>query len=140
MSDSSDRKSPSKAGAADDIPLLEWAIAVLGLAIVISVVGVLIYEAVAGDKSPPDVKLTVQSIAPLQNGFLVKVRAENVGGEPAARVSITAELWEQSKVVESSETQFEHLPPHSFREAGVFFQRDPRPNEIRLRALGYEEP
>jgi uncharacterized protein (TIGR02588 family) len=115
-------------------------IGALGLAIVTAVLGVLIYEAVAGDKSPPEVRLTVQSIAAIQDGFLVKVRAENIGGEPAARVSIMAEVWEQSKVVESSETQFEHLPPHSFREAGVFFQRDPRPNEIRLRALGYEEP
>ncbi len=140
MSDSSDRKTPSKPGAASDIPFLEWVIGALGLVIVTAVVGVLIYEAVAGDKSPPDIKLTVQSIAPLQNGFVVKVRAENIGGEPAARVSITAEVWAQSKVVEASETQFEHLPPHSFREAGVFFQRDPRPNEIRLRALGYEEP
>ena len=139
MSVPSTREPRSKSATAD-IPLLEWVIGVVGLAIVVGVVNVLIYEAVAGDKSPPDVKLTVQSIAPLQNGFLVKVRAENMGGEPAARVSITAEVWEQSKVVESSETQFEHLPPHSSREAGVFFQRDPRPNEIRLRALGFESP
>lgn len=140
MSASFDRKKPSKKASAADIPLLEWVIGALGLVIVTAVVGVLIYEAVAGDKSPPDIKLTVHSIASLQNGFLVKVRAENIGGEPAARVSITAEVWEQSKVSESSETQFEHLPPHSFRDAGVFFQRDPRPNEIRLRALGYEVP
>jgi uncharacterized protein (TIGR02588 family) len=139
MSASSDRNPPSKKDA-PDIPPLEWVIGALGLAIVSAVLGVLIYEAVAGDKSPPEVRLTVQSIAAIQDGFLVKVRAENIGGEPAARVSITAEVWEQSKVVESSETQFEHLPPHSFREAGVFFQRDPRSNEIRLRALGYEEP
>jgi len=140
MSASSDPKPSSKKGAAGEIPLLEWVIGALGLVIVTAVVGVLIYEAIAGDKSPPEVKLTVQSIAPLQHGFLVKLRAENIGGEPAARVAITAELWQQSKVVELSETQFEHLPPHSSREAGVFFQRDPQLHEIRLRALGYEAP
>lgn len=140
MSVHSPRKSRPQNSTAVDIPLLEWVIASVGLAIVIAVVGVLIYEAVAGDRSPPDVKLTVQSVRPVQNGFLVKIRAENIGGEPAARVSIAAEVWAQSKVVESRETQFEHLPPHSSREAGVFFQRDPRPNEIRMRALGYEEP
>lgn len=140
MMASSDRNDASKKSSSADIPLLEWVIGALGLVIVSAVVGILIYEAVAGDKSPPDVKLTVQSVAPLQNGFLVKVRAENIGGEPAARVSITAEVWEQSRVSESSETQFEYLPPHSFRDAGVFFQREPRPHEIRLRALGYEVP
>jgi uncharacterized protein (TIGR02588 family) len=140
MTNSPDRKSRAKSGAAAEIPLLEWVIGGLGLAIVIAVVVVLVYEAVAGDKSPPDVKLTVQSISALQNGFLVKVRAENIGGEPAANVSIIAEVWEKSKVLESSNTQFAHLPPRSAREAGVYFQRDPRPNEIRLRAVGYEEP
>jgi uncharacterized protein (TIGR02588 family) len=130
------RKNPSA-----DIPLVEWIISVLGLLIVIAVVGVLVYEAVAGDKSPPDVKLTVQSIEPSRNsGFLVKIRAENVGGEPAAHVLVTAEVLDQQRTVESSETQFAHLPPHSYREAGVFFQRDPRPHEIRLRPGGYEEP
>ena len=140
MSASSDRGRSSKNSAAPAIPLLEWAIAVAGLGIVIAVVCVLVYEAVAGDKSPPDVQLAVTSISPLKNGFLVKVRAENIGGEPATRVQITAELRDHSELLESSETQFEHLPPHSFREAGVFFQRDPRPYAIHLRALGYEDP
>jgi len=138
MNPSSDRE--NRNGKGPEIPLLEWIIGALGLAIVAAVVGVLLYEAIAGDRSPPDVKLTVLSIAQRQNGFLVKIRAENNGGEPAARVEITAELVEGAKVVEASGTQFEHLPPHSAREAGVFFQRDPRQIEIRLQARGYEEP
>lgn len=140
MAQSPDRESQPKKKAPSDIPLLEWVVGGLGLLIVTAVVSVLVYEAVAGDHSPPDVKLTVQSIAPLQNGFVVKIRAKNLGGEPAAQVSITAEVRDGSKVVESSETQFAHLPPHSHREAGVFFQADPRHHEIRLRASGYEEP
>jgi uncharacterized protein (TIGR02588 family) len=140
MSAPSNRERSPGRNTGAEIPPLEWVIGGVGLAIVLAVVGVLLYEAVAGDRSPPDVRLTVQAIVPLQHGYLVKVRAENVGGEPAARVSIAAELREKSNVVEASETQFEHLPPHSNREAGVFFQRDPRASEIRLRALGYEEP
>lgn len=134
MSSSSQKKK------AADIPLVEWIIGSVGLLIVALVVGVLIYEAVAGDKSPPDVKLTVQAIAPLRNGYLVKVRAENEGGEPAARVAINVELVNQTQVVEAAETQFEYLPAHSTREAGVFFSHDPRQGELRLQALGYEEP
>ena len=133
-------KSGPKKNVVAEIPLLEWAVGAVGLAIVSTVVGVLLYEAVAGDKGPPELRLTVQSVAPLKQGFLVMVRAENIGGEPAARVPIVAEVWAQAKVVESSETQFEHLPPHSSRDAGVFLQQDPRSKEIRLRALGFEEP
>lgn len=119
---------------------MEWIVSLLGLAIVALAVTLLVYEAVAGDKSPPDVKLTVQEITQLKNGFLVKVRAFNEGGEPAARVAVKAELVEDAQVAEESETQFEYLPPHSSRDAGVFFKSDPRQGEVRLQALGYEEP
>lgn len=140
MSAPSHRDRPSGKNAKADIPALEWVVGGVGLAIVVAVISVLLYEAVAGDKSPPDVKLTAGAAVPLQHGYLVKVSAENVGGEPAARVSVTAELWDQSSLLEASETQFEHLPPQSTRKAGVFFQRDPRAKEIRLHARGYEVP
>jgi len=108
--------------------------------VVMSAIGVLIYEEVAGNKSPPDVKLSVEAITPLRNGYLVKVRAANEGGEPAARVPITVELRSEGEEVETREIQFEYLPAHSIRDAGVFFSADPRQGELRLEASGYEEP
>lgn len=135
-----DRAQPAKKARPPEIPALEWVISGIGLVIVAAAIGVLLYEAIAGDKSPPDVKLNVQSIAQRESGFLVKVRAENIGGEPAAQVDVSAELVEQGKVVETNGTQFDHLPPRSEKEAGVFFKRDPRQGEIRLRAHGYQEP
>ncbi len=140
MNRQSDSQQRAKNGEASEIPFLEWIVGALGVMIVAAAVGVLLYEAIAGDKSPPDIKLTVQTTVQRQNGFLVKIRADNIGGEPAARVEITAELLESGKVVEASGTQFEHLPPRSAHEAGVFFQRDPRHVEIRLQARGYEDP
>jgi len=140
MKASSEKKNAAKKSHVADIPLVEWIIGAVGMVIVVTAVGVLLREALAGDKSPPDVKLTVHAIAPLRNGYLVKLRAENEGGEPAARVGITVELVEKSKVVEAAETQFEYLPAHSVRDAGVFFARDPREGELRLQVHGYEEP
>jgi len=140
MSASTEKKTAAKKSHLADIPLVEWIIGAAGLMIVAVAVGVLVREAVAGDKSPPDVKLTVEAIAPLRNGYLVKVRAENEGGEAAARVAIEVELLNQTQVVEKTETQFEYLPAHSTREAGVFFTGDPREGELRLRALGFEAP
>lgn len=140
MSGASEKKNAAKKSHVAEIPLVEWIVGAVGLLIVVGTVGVLIHEAVAGDKSPPDVKLSVTAIAPLRNGYLVKVRAENEGGEPAARVTIKVELMNEAQVAETCETQFEYLPAHSARDAGVFFTRDPRDSEIRLRAHGYEEP
>lgn len=140
MIDLPDKKSRKKNSHIADIPLVEWIIGAVGLLIVVGAIGVLIYEAVAGDKSPPDVKLTVQAITPQRNGYLVKVSAENEGGQTAARVSIKAELIAQEQAIEVAETTFGYLPAHSVRDAGVFFTRDPRQGKLRLRAVGYEEP
>jgi uncharacterized protein (TIGR02588 family) len=140
MSSSAGNKKDARKGHASDIPQIEWIIGAIGLLIVLSAVGLLMYEAIGGDKSPPDVKLTVETMEQLRNGYLVKVRAVNEGGEPAARVAIEVELLNDGEIVESGETQFEYLPAHSKREAGVFFTRDPRQGELRLKARGYEEP
>ena len=140
MGASSEKKSAAKKSHIADIPRVEWIIGALGLLVVACAFGLLIYEAVAGDQSPPDVKLTVQAIVPQRNGYLVRLRAENEGGEAAARVLIKVELVNQTQVVEVNETQFEYLPAHSARGAGVFFTHDPRQGELRLQARGYEEP
>ena len=34
----------------------------------------------------------------------------------------------------------DYLPPGSEREGGLFFSRDPRRHEVRLRAKGYVDP
>jgi uncharacterized protein (TIGR02588 family) len=133
-------RSGAKTSHVAEIPLPEWVVGAVGLVIVVVTLGVLLYETMAGDKTPPDVKLRVQSIATLRNGFLVKVEAENEGGEPAARVPVQGELVQAGKVSETAEVQFEYLPAHSKREAGLFFKQDPRQGEVRLQALGYEVP
>lgn len=140
MSSSSQRKTRSGMNSSSEIPTLEWVVGALGLLIVLAAVGVLIFEATVGDNSPPDVKLTVQSIVERPHGFLVKIRAENIGGEPAASVGISAELMEKEAVLETSSLEFDYLPAHSTRDAGIFFQRDPRDKQIRLQARGYEVP
>ena len=121
------------------IPKLELLVGMFGLLLVLAAVGVLIFEATQGDQSPPDIELTVSGIFAGKNQFLVKVTAENQGGLPAARVMVHAELVENGQVIEDSETELDYLPPHSTREAGVFFSRDPRQGEVRLIAKGFDE-
>lgn len=134
------KKSNGKKSHVTDTPLAEWIVGAFGLMIVAAAIGILVYESAVGDKSPPDVKLTVQTIARQRNGYLVRLRANNEGGQPAARVTIKVELMDKEQVLEESETQLDYLPAHSIREAGVFFTREPRPADLRLRAVGYEKP
>lgn len=121
-------------------PLWMWGIAVLGLVLVLGSIGFMLYEAAAGDSSPPDVTVRVDSIRPTQNGFLIEFRAINEGGTTAQGLTVEGELRSGTDSVEISNTTIEYVPSHSERAGGLFFKSDPRQYELQMRAKGYEKP
>ena len=76
----------------------------------------------------------------LEHNHLVEFRAVNEGGEPAAQLVIEGELIGPDGPVETAETTLDYAPPRSHRDGGLFFSRDPRAFELRLRAKGYVKP
>jgi uncharacterized protein (TIGR02588 family) len=135
---------PSKAAKAppklDDAPLWMWGIGLLGLLLILGSIGFALYEAAAGDSSPPNVTVEVEDILPAQNGFLVEFRVVNEGGSTAAGLTVQGELRDRTEIVETSDTTIEYVPSHSERAGGLFFTLDPREYELQLRAKGYEMP
>jgi uncharacterized protein (TIGR02588 family) len=123
-----------------DAPLWMWGIAFIGLAMVIGSIGFMLYEAAAGDPSPPDVTVGVDLILPTRSGYLVKFRAVNEGGSTAEGVTVEGELRNGTESMETSNTTIEYVPSHSEREGGLYFTLDPKQYELRLRAKGYEKP
>ena len=134
------QKSEKDQGKIKEAPLWMWGIAVLGLVLVLGSIVFMLYEAVAGDTSPPDVTVHVDSIVPTRNGFLVKFRVVNDGGSTAEGLTVEGELRKGAEPLETSDTTIEYVPSHSEREGGLFFTFDPRQHEVRLRAKGYEKP
>ena len=134
------RSTSRKQQEKDAIPIWEWIVAGVGLVLVASVIGFLIYEAFTGKRLPPDVKLSVDSVVEIRNGFLVRITAVNEGGMTAEGVIVEAELRSGTEPVERSRTTIDYLPPRSEKRAGLFFTRDPRQLDLQVRSLGYEEP
>jgi uncharacterized protein (TIGR02588 family) len=134
------RSTSQKQQEKDAIPIWEWIVAGVGLVLVASVIGFLIYEAFTGNRLPPDVKLSVDSVVEIRNGFLVRITAVNEGGMTAEGVIVEAELRSGTEPVERSRTTIDYLPPRSEKRAGLFFTRDPRQLDLQVRSLGYEEP
>jgi uncharacterized protein (TIGR02588 family) len=124
----------------DNAPFWMWGIGMLGLVLVLGSIGFALYEAAAGDSSPPDVTVEVMEILPAQNGFLVEFRVINEGGTTAAGLTVEGELRDGAEIVEASDTTVEYVPSHSERQGGLFFTQDPRQYELQLRAKGYEAP
>jgi uncharacterized protein (TIGR02588 family) len=124
-----------------DAPFWMWGIALFGLVLVLGSIGFMLYKAVAGDSSPPNVMVHVDSIIPTKSGYLVKFRVVNEGGSTAEGLTVEGSLLRNgTEVVENSNTTIEYVPSHSTREGGLFFTSDPRQYELRLRAKGYEKP
>ena len=134
------RSTSQKQQEKDAIPIWEWIVAGVGLVLVAGVIGFLIYEAFTGKRLPPDVKLSVDSVVEIRNGFLVRITAVNEGGITAEGVIVEAELRSGTEPVERSRTTIDYLPPRSEKKAGLFFTRDPRQLDLQVRSLGYEEP
>ena len=123
-----------------DAPWWMWCIAILGLALVTGSITFMLYEAAAGDSSPPDITLHVDATLQIRNGYLVKFRAVNEGGSTAEGVMVEGVLRNGTEVMETNNTVLEYVPAHSVREGGLFFTSDPRQYQMQLRAKGYENP
>jgi uncharacterized protein (TIGR02588 family) len=124
----------------NDAPLWVWGIGLFGLALVLGSIVFMLYEALTGDTSLPDVTVQVESIEPSSSGFLVTFRAMNEGGSTAAGLTIEGTVRNGTESIETSTTTIEYLPSHSERKGGLFFTVDPRQYDLQLRAAGYEEP
>jgi uncharacterized protein (TIGR02588 family) len=125
---------------AQSIPLLEWIIGGIGFLIMAAVLGFLLFAAMMEDHPLPDVKLSVDAVRQIRNGYLVQITALNEGGSTAEGVVVEGELRNGTELIEQSRIEIEFLPPHSRKRAGLFFSRDPKQFELRLRPHGYEEP
>ena len=130
-----------KQSEAPQIPVWEWVVAALGLLLLISTIGFLLYETVSKDDSPPDI--VVEAAAPFKasNGYVVAVRAINRGGETAAKLIIAGELRDRSsQIVETAQIEFDFLAGHSEASGGLIFKNDPRQLELKLVPKSYVSP
>lgn len=118
----------------------EFLAATLGLILVLGSIGFMVYEGIWGDSSPPSVRIQVESIDGIESGFLVKFRATNSGGSTAEALTVEGEVSDGKQTLEASTLTLDFLPSHSVRRGGLFFTRDPRQFQLKLRPLGYKEP
>ena len=131
---------PREAAGPRAIPIVEWVIGALGALLLAGTIGFLVWHALGRDQAPPDVRVVVDLVEQLRNGYLVQFRAVNEGGSTAAQLVIEGELAGPDGPIETSEATLDYVPPRSDRRGGLFFTHDPRQFELRVRAGGYAKP
>src|SRR5688500_900470 len=87
-----DSRTGSPRTEAQAIPALEWLVGGIGFVIIAGVLGFFLYAAIHNDHPRPDVKLSVDAVARLRNGYLVQFTAINEGGLTAQGVTVEGEL------------------------------------------------
>ena len=122
-------------------PLLEWISAAIGLALTLSILGLIGREALRGDAAqPPAIEVVPVHIARTGSGFVVEVAAVNRSGGTAAEVEIEGVLKQGDSALETSSLVFDYVPGHAERRGGLYFREDPRRHRLELRPLGYQRP
>jgi uncharacterized protein (TIGR02588 family) len=121
----------------------EWAAAAVGAAILASIVGYLIYEAIARPpEARPEIVVNDAAAVPLTNGaFLVPITVKNLGHATGAGINVSGALvGPDGAVVEESAVTFSFVAQHSKETGGLYFAADPRTLRLVLRVEGYTDP
>ena len=122
-------------------PLLEWFAGGIGGILTLTLLGFLGWQAWTnpGDV-PPEVTVRLEEVLPARDGFVARIVAENGSPETAAAVDVEGVLSRDGEEVATSTTTLDYVPGHSEKRGGLYFAEDPREGDLRLRALGYQEP
>ena len=120
---------------------LEWIVFGVGLLLVVSTLGYLVYDGATAADTPPDIGVSLGEPRPGGAGFLVPVTVVNRGGQTAEGVSVEVVL-EGAGAAEPERGEFTlaFLPRGGKREGWVSFRSDPRAGRLTARARGYEKP
>lgn len=113
----------------------------LGLLMVLSTLGALIYETVSGDGGPPDIVVWAEEVVPLDGRYLVRFTAFNQGEETGAQVLVRGELrGAAGELLDRREVHLDYVPARSRQQGGLYFSQDPRQGKLLLYVEGYSAP
>jgi uncharacterized protein (TIGR02588 family) len=115
---------------------LEWSVFFLSAALVLAILGYLVFAAVQNRDSPPDLQITTGT----PRSHRVPVTVRNEGDSTAESVRIEVLLMRGSEEVERAELDLPFVPHRSKREGWVEFRHDPRCCAVVTRAVGFTSP
>lgn len=104
---------------------LEWSVFGLGLILILSVMGYLVYQIYTQNSIPADINVEY-SLDPTQNNlYRYKLTAMNSGGETVENVVIELSLVKADSALEKSEISFQYIPKESQRIGWITFNTNP---------------
>ena len=119
---------------------LEWTVFAVGLVLVLTTLGFLVRESLAGAGGPPDGVARLGTPRASAGGFMVPVEVANLGKGTAEDVQVTVTLDLPDGDPEEAELDIAFLPRDSRRNGWVTFRSDPGKGSLRLGPIAFEIP
>ena len=114
---------------------LEWVLGAVSAAVVLAMVGYLVWQAVAETRSPA--RLSVAPVA-AEAGNELRFAVRNDGGRTATGVVVRLRVRAGDRLVEERRLTLDYLPAHS--EATGAFVPAPEGEAVELSVEGYLDP
>ena len=112
---------------------LQGLCALIGLAVILAVVGIL-SRAVVVEARPPDLIVQAESVRRASGGWILDVTVVNRGDLTAAAVEVEGVSGD-----ETAHATLDYVPGHGSKGAALVFTGDERPRAA-LRVLGWSSP
>jgi uncharacterized protein (TIGR02588 family) len=119
---------------------IEWIIGGVSAAVVVAMIGFILYQALAVAVLRPELSVVAEGVVPTAGGFMVEFRAVNGGDATAAAVKVEGRLSSGERTVEAREVTLDYVPRRSEQKGGLIFRNDPRQYRLEMDAQGYMEP
>lgn len=118
---------------------LENIVFYVGLLIITGLVSYLIFQSFQDKNLPPDLKISIASMASKECAF--KVMVENKGGTSAKDVNIVFNLFQMDEKTESSTVSIDYMPVDSKKTLWVVFKKSTSDcGSLRVGSLAFLKP
>lgn len=120
-------------------PMLEWAAAGIGLALIIALVFVISREALRErEAEPPSIEIKLGAIRQSASGYMVAFEAINRANGTAAALTVEGTVASGQRIIERSQATIDYVPGHGRAGGGLFFSHDSRRYALSARATGFQ--
>ena len=113
----------------------EIVVTIISIIMVSVVAGVLIYQIITRESSPPDLIVTLGIPEVASQNYRVPVVVQNQGNTTAKMVKVKISKDDDSK--ESVLLEFDYIPADSEVSGWVSFDEKPNQNELKAMVIGY---
>lgn len=118
-------------------PMIEWIVGAISAVLVICLVVYLVNHAIFAADSPPELRVTIESVLPGDDMTTVAVAVANGGDQAAAAVKVIA-VGLDAEIVR--EIEFDFVAAHSVRRGALTFPGRVDDGQLRIEVGGYVEP